>query len=233
MSRLDDLKTFYALLDDLAGRVCGTRHLKDCRARSGWPRRGIYFFFEPGELRSHSGAGARVVRVGTHALTDGSGSSLWRRLSQHRGQAKSGGGNHRGSIFRLIVGTSLIERDGYHFPTWGQGSSAPAAIRQGETLLEASVSQVVGRMPFLWLTIEDEPGPRSERGLVERNAIALLSNHGKEALDPPSPGWLGHSCNRERVRKSGLWNSNHVEETYDPAFLDVMARLVAAERGHA
>ena len=29
------------------------------------------------------------------------------------------------------------------------------------------------------------------RGYIERNAIALLSNYGKPAIDPPSPGWLG------------------------------------------
>lgn len=233
MSRLDHLKTFYALLDDLAGHAGGPRYLADCSGRSGWPKRGIYFFFEPGESRSQSGTGARVVRVGTHALAAGSRSSLWGRLSQHRGRANGGGGNHRASIFRLIVGTSLIRRDGYQYPTWGQGSSTPAPIRLGEARLEAEVSHVIGSMPFLWLAIEDAPGPASERGLVECNAIALLSNHGKDALDPPSTGWLGHFCDRERVRKSGLWNSNHVEETYDPGFLDVMGRLIEVGRGNA
>ncbi|MBL8386535.1 MAG: hypothetical protein JNM90_25850 [Burkholderiales bacterium] len=233
MRRLNDLEVFYSLLDELARRARGPRRLAECNGRLGWPKRGVYFFFEPGEPRSHSGDGLRVVRVGTHALTAGSGSSLWGRLSQHRGQAK-GGGNHRGSIFRLLVGKSLMRRDGYlQYSTWGQGSSAPAAIRHGEVGLEVEVSRVIGCMPFLWLTIEDAPGPESERGLVERNAIALLSNYGKEALDPPSAGWLGHSCDRERVRGSGLWNSNHVEESYDPAFLDVMARLVAAEGGQS
>jgi hypothetical protein len=56
----------------------------------------------------------------------------------------------------------------------------------------------------------------------------LLSNYGKKPLDPASPGWLGRHCNRERVRGSGLWNSNHVDEPYDPAFLDRLAQLVAA-----
>ena len=60
----------------------------------------------------------------------------------------------------------------------------------------------------------------------ERNAIALLSNCGKPALDPPSGDWLGHHSDRERVRASGLWNQNHVEETCDPGFLDVLHRLV-------
>ena len=82
-------------------------------------------------------------------------------------------------------------------------------------------------MPFVWLAVTDPPGPGSLRGYIERNAIALLSNYGKPALDAPSPGWLGHHCNREKVRSSGLWNKNHVDEDYDRAFLDALERLVS------
>ena len=64
------------------------------------------------------------------------------------------------------------------------------------------------------------------RGFIERNAIALLSNYSKEPLDSPFSGWLGHHCDRERVRSSGLWNSNHVDEIYDPAFLETLERLI-------
>lgn len=86
-------------------------------------------------------------------------------------------------------------------------------------------------MPFVWLRIADEPGPASLRGYVERNAIALLSNYKKPPLDPSSDSWLGHHCDRERVRESGLWNSNHVEETYDSRFLDIMDDLIAKQDG--
>jgi len=187
-----------------------------------WPGRGVYFFQEPSECRTDTGYGHRIVRVGTHALKFGSATKIWTRLSQHRGQARSGGGNHRGSIFRLIVGTALIGKDGHDYPSWGQGSSAPREVRDGEQPLEFMVSEILGEMPFLWLGIEDEAGPDSLRGYVETNAIALLSNFGKSPLDPPSQDWLGHFCNRERVRASGLWNSNHVDEDYDPAFLDTL-----------
>lgn len=227
MTRLEDLKRFYALLNELEARLGGKRTLANCDGRMHWPSRGVYFFYEPGEARSDSGNGVRVVRVGTHALTTSSRTTLWNRLSQHRGQVKSGGGNHRGSIFRLIVGTALIAKHGYDFPTWGKGSTAAATIRAGEARLECEVSKIIGAMPFLWLAIEDEPGEGSQRGYIERNAIALLSNYGKPALDAPSPGWLGHYCNRERARQSGLWNSNHVDESCDPAFLDRLAQLVA------
>lgn len=225
-SRNIDLKIFYSLLGLLEGRVGGVQTLAKCSGRMHWPARGIYFFMEDDENRANSGGSPRIVRVGTHALKEGSATSLWTRLSQHRGQDKSGGGNHRGSIFRLIVGAALIERHGYKSPTWGVGNTAPAEVRAGELELEREVSKLICAMPFLWLAIDDQPGPTSLRGYIERNAIALLSNFNKPPIDPASAGWLGHSCNRERVRRSGLWNSNHVDEEYDPAFLVTMERLI-------
>ena len=224
--RAHHMERLYGLLGDLENQIGGTRKLSDCSGRMNWSHRGVYFFQEEGEHRSEMGDDNRITRVGTHALKSGSGTKLWTRLSQHRGQARSGGGNHRGSIFRLIVGTALMEREGHDYPTWGQGSSAPREVRQHEQPLERAVSAVIGDMPFLWLAIEDEPGPESLRGYIERNAIALSSNFAKEPLNPSSQTWLGHLCNRERVRTSGLWNQNHVNEAYDPVFLDTMERLI-------
>ena len=227
--RLEHIKELYGLLGRLEMVSDGSRLLADCTGRDDWPRRGVYFLMEPGEQRADSGSGLRVVRVGTHALKAGSSTSLWTRLSQHRGQALSGGGNHRGSIFRLIVGTALIARDGHACGSWDdRRPTAPAAVRMGERALEQEVSKTIGAMRFVWLAVDDEPGPESARGVIERGAIALLSNCGKTPIDPPSSGWLGHYCSRERVRASGLWNNNHVDETYDAAFLGRMAEFIDA-----
>lgn len=166
------------------------------------------------------------MRVGTHALKAGAKATLWNRLAQHRGNADGSGGNHRGSIFRLITGAALMERDDLACSSWGKGNNAPREVKLGERPLEQKVSAVTGAMPFLWLTVDDEPGPDSLRGYIERNAIALLSNYGRESIDPPSPRWLGCYSDRERVRLSGLWNSNHVDDDYDPAFLDTLQRLI-------
>jgi hypothetical protein len=225
--RLEHLVRFYSILDSLQHKIGGSRKLADCSGRMAWPRRGVYFFHEQAENRSDTGNGPRIVRVGTHALTAGSGTKLWTRLSQHKGALKTGGGNHRGSIFRLIVGAALVNREKLDFATWGDGQTADRDVRTGELALERQVSQAIGNMRVLWLAIEDEPGPESGRGYIERNSIALLSNFNKPALDPPSPDWLGHHSDRERVRKSGLWNQNHVEEACDPAFLDTLDRLVS------
>lgn len=226
--RIDNLNRLYSAIDRLGSCLGGARTLASCNGRLSWPRRGVYFFMEDGEVRSESETGPRIVRVGTHALKPGSGTRLWTRLSQPRGQAQSGGGNHRGSIFRLIVGTALIARDGHICATWDVGNSANSEIRAGEIALEREVSHFIGSMPFVWIDVDDEPGAESLRGYIERNAIALLSNYGKPPVDPPSAGWLGRHCDRERVKKSGLWNQNHVDERYDPDFLDCLDEQIGA-----
>src|SRR5205085_1906003 len=104
----------------------------------------------------------------------------WTRLSQHRGQSRTGGGNHRGSIFRLMVGAAIMRRDNLEFPTWGKGNTATRDTRTEEAALEESVSAAIGRMSFLWVGVEDESGPSSLRGYIERNSIAVLSNYGKQ-----------------------------------------------------
>jgi hypothetical protein len=113
-------------------------------------------------------------------------------------------------------------------PSWARGSSAPRSVREEELELECAVSETIRAMPFLVLPADDEPGPQSVRVYLERNSIALLSNWDRKVLDPPSPEWLGHLSTSEKVRRSGLWNSNHVEEMYDPKFLDEIDRRVKA-----
>lgn len=242
MSRLDDLVRFYSLLDRLGHKVGGAKLLSECSGRMAWPKRGVYFFFEDGESRLESGQGPRIVRVGTHALTDGSKSTLWGRLSQHRGNASKGSGNHRGSIFRLLVGSSLKAAQTMDEPrSWGLGSDPGQAatqlglsrdeVKASELELESTVSQIIGRMPFLWLDIDDPPSGSSLRGRIERNAIALLSNLNKPALDAASPAWLGHHSDRPKVRGSGLWNNNHVDEEYNPSFLiDIEALITKMDK---
>lgn len=233
MTRSSDLKRFYEILGDLESIVGGKRRLIECDGRMNWPLRGVYFFFESGENRSDSGEGLRVVRVGTHALKATSKSTLWNRLSQHCGTARGGGGNHRGSIFRLLVGSALMNKEKAAEPsTWGVAGDPGAAARKvdmsreavkaGERVLEQRVSDYIRRMPFLWVATDDAPGPDSTRGIIERNAIALLSNFGKPQLDEASGEWLGRFSDRERVRASGMWNNDHVAEQYDVRFLEVL-----------
>lgn len=228
--RLQHLVRFYRILDRLEAKLGGKRRLSDCHGRMNWPSRGVYFFFERTEARNHSGDGSRVVRVGTHAVSANSKTTLWQRLAQHRGTGGGDRGNHRGSVFRLLIGKSLIASDGTGslYPHWGRGQSAAPEIRASEQPLEAAVSAYLGAMPFLWLPVPDAPAPHSLRKYVEKNSIALLSlvSASSGSCDAVSPVWLGRRCPHPRISSSGLWNADHVDDVYDAAFLDTMDRLV-------
>lgn len=225
--RARDVVSFYELLGNLAEKIHGPLRVAECTGRLSWPVRGVYFFFEEGEERAHSGNGLRVVRVGTHGLTARARTKLWNRLAQHRGTVRGGGGNHRGSIFRLLVGEALIARHGHECRTWGERGAAPRDVRAGEVALEQHVSATIAGMRLLVLAVDDESGPQSLRGYIERNAIALLSNSGKPPMDPASSGWLGRESARPHVKDSHLWNQNHVDDAYDPNFLIEFERCIA------
>ena len=77
-------------------------------------------------------------------------------------------------------------------------------------------------MPFLWLGVDDPRGQESKRGLIERQAISLLSNYVPSTFDAPSEGWLGRHHPEGKVRLSGLWNIKYVDRPYIPEFLNVM-----------
>jgi hypothetical protein len=225
----EHLERLYSILDGVRCRS-GIRTLADSGGGMGWPRRGVYFFFEPGEHRAAPNGGAmRVVRVGTHAVSAGSKTTLWDRLRQHRGTGTPGGqpsgGNHRGSIFRKHVGGALLRAERYAgegADTWGEGQSAVPEVTAREVALERAVSSYIGAMPFVWIEADDDPGPTSIRAQIEQGCISLLS--AAVALDPASSGWLGHHARDEAIRSSGLWNVRHVGGVYAPAFLDVLER---------
>jgi hypothetical protein len=234
VSRIKDLERFYELLARQAEKSGGTLPLREQPKRL--PKRGVYFFFEEGEVRRESGAGMRVVRVGTHALGTRSQSTLRQRLGQHLG-TRSGTGNHRGSIFRLLVGQALIASGRMPACTsWGlkatRGDAAtslalePDSLRSSEAALEQAVSSYIGNMQVVMVDVPDEPGPHSVRGRIERNSIGLLSNLDRSPLDKASSSWLGRHSDRQLVAGSGLWNQNHVAEAHDPSFLRDLEMLV-------
>jgi hypothetical protein len=207
----------------------GPRCLGDCRGTDGWPRYGVYFFCEPGEIRTNGDD--RVVRVGTHALTTTSRTTLWGRLRQHRGHLaghRPGGGNHRASVFRRHVGAALIRREKLPrelLDSWLDRKGPRPGWAAQEDQIEQAVSIHIAAMPFLWLSVPD----RADRDRVERNSIALTSRlaHG---LDPPSARWLGRHAYRTQIRESGLWNVDHAHHRRDPRFLDLFEQLIQRQR---
>lgn len=109
-SPTSDLDRLYALLYRLREQQCGYLMPSACTGRMTWPTRGVYFFFEPGEVCA-DGDRFRVVRVGTHAVSRPPKTTLWQRLALHKGNPA--GGSHRGSVFRRHVGCALLARGGF------------------------------------------------------------------------------------------------------------------------
>lgn len=221
------LDEFYRTLAKLEHILGGTRILSECNGKMEWPERGVYFFFEPGECRSADPSRLRVVRVGTHMVQRSKG-SFWGRLRMHRGTEK-GFGNHRQSVFRKHVGNAIMRRSKGEIsvPTWANRRGKLQEDRQKEAFLEGQVSAYIGKMPFLWVSVPDAVGPHSDRSIIEKNAVGLLSGS-CNPVDPPSRTWLGSFNYRHEIRNSGLWNVQYVNRKYEAGFLDVLAKHVEA-----
>ncbi|MEE9509487.1 MAG: hypothetical protein V3V81_03235 [Candidatus Bathyarchaeia archaeon] len=93
----------------------------------------------------------RVVRVGTHAVSQNSKTRLWDRLRTHRGTLSSkyrGGGNHRASVFRKLVGSAIIQREHLKCDNWDVGQSAKECVRKAEHYIEVKASKYIYTYPF-------------------------------------------------------------------------------------
>jgi len=224
-----DVARLYQALRRLESIMGGKRLMSECTGQQGWPKSGVYFFFEPGELRMNT-MEPRVVRVGTHGVSSGSKATLWNRLRTHRGTGDAVG-NHRSSIFRLHVGKAIAARNPDMMVTsWGVGQTADARLRKAEESLERMVSVYIGTMNVLWLAIEDEASPSSDRAYIERNLIGMLASK-TGPVDSPSPEWLGLYSPNERIRLSGLWNLDFLDYTYSPDCLDILDEYVLITTG--
>jgi hypothetical protein len=155
---------------------------------------GIYFFYEEGETCSHFG-NQRIVRVGTH----GAKRTLKRRLIDHYG------GNREGSIFRKHLGTALLQRSGAsndQIKGWMRRRKGYDLWKTFDKI-EREVDEVIRKNFFFRVILVDNV---QERKLFEKNLINTISVC---PICRPSRDWLGNAWG-EKVRKSGLWNSNHV-----------------------
>ncbi|MEU9867399.1 hypothetical protein AB0C87_06075 [Actinomadura sp. NPDC048021] len=121
------------------------------------------------------------------------------------------------------MGSALLQTG--HWPaevaeSWGQKKVSPLQ-RVAEYSLEKAVSDHIATMPLLWLEVPN----RERRKFIRANSIALLSRR-TGGIDRTALGWLGLRAKNEKVATSGLWNSDHVDDLYDPSFLDDMEACV-------
>lgn len=236
----DALDRFLTRLAQLRAAQGGGRRLPEIAGARGLPARGVYFFVDPTEplILGHP----RIVRVGTHAVSEGSRSTLKQRLAQHRGRLAEAGGNHRGSIFRLLVGEALIARGlAPDCPSWGMKGARSAAaavlarspddLAAAEAPVEQAVSAYLSGLEVVFAPVDDAPSRESARGVIERGAIALLAEAARRGLVTPGPDWLGHWSRRPTVHTAALWNQNHVAEPWSPEFLGIFEASARGTEG--
>jgi hypothetical protein len=223
--RKENVAHAYGLFESLSSHI-GMRELRSL-LDTELPKQGVYFFFDVNEASTFSRKVPRLVRIGTHGVSAGSIATLRTRLRTHLG-TRSGLGNHRASVFRLHVGRAIIEREGLHdsFPNWGKGQSAPKEITAQESQLEHRVSEYIGQLHVLYVPVADTAGTGSMRAMIERQFIALFTEH-ISPVERATSSWLGRFSDKATIRETGLWNVRDVGGECDLKFVRFFEGVLA------
>ena len=173
--------------------------------RRDLPSNGIYFFYEEGEvIKVGSRVFKRIVRVGTHKEQ---GRFPNRILDHFYGDKNS-------SVFRRHLGAAILARENPHdsrLREWMKGSKTLRDV-------ERKVSRLLReRFSFRYIRVDD----RDERLELEERLISTLARFSPKYV---SPNWLGRYSPTEKIRRSGLWNVEHVDS---PKYIELkhLARL--------
>lgn len=180
----------------------------------GLPKSGLYFFYQEGEICSHT-AKARITRVGNHPRAQ---NGLVKRLQMHYR------GNKNSSVFRKFLGGALLRSQNPSHPClqpapgrghWERQNAKACALCKPT---EAQVTRLL-REVFWFRCVEIVA--QDERNRLEEGIVASL------AACPtclPSPNWLGRHAYSLMVQESGLWNSNYVRDSL-PLSEEELSRL--------
>ena len=211
----NNLHKFYTNINQFI-KNNGIFKLAEVDGYRSWPKLGVYIFFDESEPVSYPDLPGRIVRVGSQKVNKSSkNSTLWGRLKQHKGITKSGGGNHRGSVFRQHVGFALGKRCGCFPEFWGK-DKAPIASKIELHEHEQKVSKHIRNLPFTIIAVDDTGGEENPRAVFERELIAYLSWAAQAGYIEIGQDWLGLSAKSEAIPRSGLWNVEHVWQPGDP-----------------
>lgn len=166
------------------------------------PANGVYLLFEKNEL-GHNGD--RIVRIGTHTGNN----NLIKRLNEHFLKE-----NKNRSIFRKNIGRALLNKvnDDY-LHTWNIDMTTKkmkdkynsVIDKDFEENLEGQISSYI-RENFTFSIIEVKD--KEERLSLEKRLIKLVSSCNDCA---PSDNWLGNYSPIDKIKLSGLWQTQHVE----------------------
>lgn len=167
------------------------------------PLNGIYVLFEKGEF-GHGGE--RIVRVGTHTGKD----QLRSRLKQHFLNS-----NKNRSIFRTHVGRCFLNKENDDYVViWGKNMTSRKMLekfkneidKEKEVELEKQISDYIKEnFSFVVFQVDD----MDKRLELESKIIATISLCDQCSS---SENWFGLNVpdKQEKIKKSGLWNIEHV-----------------------
>ena len=180
---------------------------------------GLYFFYEEGEQSPH-GFGGRIVRVGNHPRSQ---DRLQGRLWDHYSP------NKNFSVFRKSLGGALLRQKNPNHdclkpgPGKGHWEKQDSRVCLECKALEDRVTYLL-RQNFWFRCVEIKD--QKLRNILEKKLIGSISIC---PVCKPSDRWLGLYAYNEKVRSSGLWNSNYVYGQYIMSLQDLktLERLVA------
>jgi hypothetical protein len=203
------------------------------------PKDAVYFFYEKGEEWGHGGARNRVVRVGTHKKGNFQSRMRDHYVDDSRIDAMSRNKPKPSdrSIFRKNIGRAIIARDGIEYAEVWEIDFTSKSNRDRfshrrrisiETDIEKKVSdELRKRFEFRFIPVPSGDSVIGRKGL-ESPLIATFSRSviGRKGLESPliatfsrcqkcraSPAWLGNYSPVEKVKSSGLWLSQHLNDS--------------------
>lgn len=108
--------------------------------------------------------------------------------------------------------------------TWGSKSRpTEAGSRDAEKIIELAISEYLGRMHFVVLSVDEPSDTNTGRRIIEQQSPGLLSAGLANGIESASSNWLGRWSPHPVIQKSGLWNVDHVGGEYEACFLDAIA----------
>lgn len=165
------------------------------------PENGIYIIFEKGELFDSFD---RIVRVGTHT----GDKQLRSRLNQHFVKE-----NKNRSIFRKNIGRCLLNKDQSSYQSlWELDITSKAEKEKNLKLLDLDFEKktekrisdyIQNNLSFCVFQIDT----KEQRLFWESKIVSTLA---KSNELKPSTNWLGNSSTKEKIKESGLWQVNEL-----------------------
>jgi len=202
------------------------------------PDDGIYFFYELGEF-GHGGN--RIVRIGTHK-----NGNFKSRIKDHfvfnknkiENLDKNKPKPSDRSIFRKNIGRALIRKENLDYiEMWEQDFTKKINRKklgnkrniELEKQIEKKISKILREnFSFRFIKVEQASKVIGSKGLESR----LIATVAKCEKCRASPNWLGRFSPIEKIRKSGLWNFQHVDDkVLNEKEKEEIGKLVKEENG--